>query len=79
MEGNVDVIKKINDNKNLYQFVKKIKDKVWTIDFKILYGYKEFQIYWSVVTDNWEEEFSVFFRYRYEEDSFKLVSIGVIG
>ncbi len=77
--SNVDVIKKINDNKNLYQFVKKNKDKVWTIDFKILYGYKEFQIYWSVVTDNWEEEFSVFFRYRYEEDTFKLVSIGVIG
>ncbi len=75
----VDIDKKINDQLDTYQLIKEENNILWTIDFGKSFEHKTFQIYWRVVTDNWEKEFTVFFRYKYDGTSFILIQIDVIG
>ena len=75
----IDIEKKINDTLNLYQITKTKNNVLWTIDFESSFENKNFEIYWRVITDNWEEEYTVFFRYKYINNSFTLIQIDVIG
>jgi len=75
----IDIEKKINDTLNLYQITKTENNVLWTIDFESSFENKNFEIYWRVITNNWEEEYTVFFRYKYINNTFTLIQIDVIG
>lgn len=75
----INIKKKMNDSLNNYKLTKEENKVLWTIDFESSFENKNLLIYWRVVTDSWEDEYTVFFRYKYESTSFTLIQIDVIG
>ncbi len=70
--------KELNDSS--YSFVKRDKDSVlWEVNIEINYEENYFSISFDVITDNSEEEYSIYYKYLKTENKYMLSYIGATG
>ncbi|MCF6349807.1 MAG: hypothetical protein L3J23_02100 [Flavobacteriaceae bacterium] len=75
---NIDFHQELFDSE--YHYMKKDKKGVlWDLDVSINFENNSFTIYMSKITENSEEEYSIFYQYNLIRDKYLLFYIGTVG